>query len=112
MTTQEKVKASIGEYLLIIKTDAAGTEYFFYGKVVHIDEEGDYRVVDQDGDYDTWLSDIVAKADKEIVEQQYIIFPFITPGYNGVVNREKKLLIVGCQEIPFEQVQRIAELCK
>ena len=34
----------------------------------------------------------------------------LNEGYTAKINREKGVIIVGCQEIPFEKVLRLAEL--
>ena len=105
-------KIEKGDYVQIVR-GGSGEEYFFYAKVIGFDSDGDYFVVDQDGETDTWVaSRTVEKADQEVVEQSFVILPAITKSYNGIIDKQKKLLLVGCQEIPFEKVQHIAALCK
>lgn len=85
-----------------------------YGIVTDIRSGGRYEVLDQDGDNDTWaISQLdMKKADAEEVKKKFILLPDFTGGYDGVVDFEKQVLRVGCQDLPFTKVHEIADLCR
>lgn len=103
----EGASIKVGDYIQMPRGEG-----FHHALVTEIDEDGDYLVVDQDGDRDTWWKNNVEKSDQEAVKQLYTILPAITRSYNGVIDHKQKVLIVGCQEIPFAKVQELAALCK
>jgi len=85
-----------------------------FGIVYAMDSDGDYKVIDSDGDRNTFMQDDIEvySIEQLIREKNVIILPSITDMYNGVLNFNDRKLYVGCQAIPFEKVQEIAALCK
>jgi hypothetical protein len=102
-----------GDYVRrVVGSDNDG--YYAYSVFNEYDRDGDYWVTDEDGDSDCWHKGTgVELTTLEVAQASgYVIFPNLTENYNAVIDFKKEVLHVGCQEVPFETIRKIAAFIK
>lgn len=104
---QQETKIEIGS---VIKENSTG----LFGIVFLIDDDGDYRVFDTDGDKNYFLKDdITPYSIGELLKNEKLtIIPNLSENYGAVLDFNKKVLRVGCQTIEFEKIKKIAAMLK
>lgn len=106
MQQQEIVQEiKVGDYVSVYSNSVK-----VYGTVTNIDRDGDFLVIREDGIGDLWLKSQTTYEDAAQVIQRFIIIPQFTSAYDAVIDFEEKVFRVGCQLIPFEVVNRIANI--
>jgi hypothetical protein len=75
------------------------------GKITFVHKYlGEVDVIDSEGDDTNWDLEDIAIIEKEEAEQRVIVLPDFTKDYDAVLSFDKKVLYVGCQEIPFQTI--------